>query len=268
MIRKDDARLREAFEVAFAGEPPVRSAWPQVLARAAAADRTSRRRRVRTRVFVVVAVAPLAVPAVLLADQAWQLAVGSPTPPQVRPLLGSAIAFPTSGATGGREDGARAVVIARAETSRGSVYLLEAPTLPRTVPSTRGPIAIRCRSFITSFRLGGSGERRVQVAGATSWVGPGRECGGLPSADPNPRMPLPYGSMQVDAHLAVAFGDVRHGETVTASRIDGSTMRLPISHGGYLAVVRDDGRPARRLLSLTLRNAQGKIVRVERSFAS
>jgi hypothetical protein len=248
MIREDDARLREAFEAAFADEPPVRATWEDVVRTDA---RRAARRWMGPRVIVLAMLALLAVPAALLAGQVWQLAVGSATPSQVRPLLGAEVNIGNSSPIAYLS---RARVVARAESARGDIYLVEAPG--RYPPGLQWHGPIRCFWLMASFRPADGSGHRVTVRGHAVWVSRLLSCSGVEKQQPVAAYEM-FGEAELGARVVVSIGLVHAAEvTVSTRQPDGRTSAVPTWNGWYLAVLRD-GDAADRA-TLVLRDQTGR----------
>jgi hypothetical protein len=260
-----DDRISDAFDVVFSDEPPTSESWGDVIARASRAVAPARRRSARPLHIVGAAlVVLLLVPAVLLASRAWHLAVGDSAPAPIRHELGKlgesvSVGFP-------RQDAARARIVASARSSRGILYVLEGPSLPRQINSPGGKVTIMCMSVVTTFPLDVVGETRVTVAGQSFWLDRNGSCGGVPPASTHPKG-LTNGTSEVlDEHLAVAYGHLgANGSTIHVQRANGQRAAIPTWRGFFLLISSDDGAPTGdRVISATIRDAQGHVVNTPR----
>ena len=246
----DDVRLAEAFARAFTGEPAAMPSWATVRARAVEDRRPARRLR-REVIVAVVLGAALLVPAALLAARVWTLTLGAPAPrPVERALLRMGQPFVA-------RDVARTRVVARMETSRGMVYLLESPS-PH-LESRLGPVKVDCLSLLYGFPTGSTRLTRIQVSGHRLWFDRNATCGGVaPSRLHRVRGLGAWGV--VDAQLSAAYGQItRAGVRVEATLLDGQIERVPTWHGYYI-VATADGAQNDRVVALTARDRRGRVV--------
>ena len=204
------------------------------------------------------------IPAAVLAGKVWDLVVGTPAPVPVQHAIGGFQRLPGRVARSLRFDPAQARVVARAESTRGPVYLIAGPSLPRRIDRPAGAVTGVCTMLLFGFPIEAAA-RSVSIAGRRFWFN-SLSCGGKA-----PARTIQAGGWQlVDEHLAVGYGHLANAsQTVQIVRADGTRSSAP-TWAGYFVVVQADESlaPGRRPVDIEVRDRRGRTPRTRSARSS